>query len=826
MGYGDIKEIGYRISPVLKDLPLKNDESITAIETYENNIYIGTSHGNLLHFHRFEDTTEYIYITSLEVNSLLITKLLCVPYIQRLLVISNRTTFAFSLPELSPCHMKRMKDVNDLQLLDNRILVLSPSKIRIIKIQDDKIMVTKEINYSGAMAGNSCRDSHFIIVANQENYDIIDLDNNRKVPLFAYKSDTEVNPIIISFDKEYLLTILSDANTSMAMFINSSGDVTRGTLTWVGEGYPINGIVIESQYVFSAFESKLVVSSLDSLEPVAEIDNHLFSISSVSQMIVEDEEVKALVDTDIQPVKLQVALNKGKEIYGIYQEHILIQLQQKLLNNEKLEVDVNEFTGAIHDYIIHMLLFTAIKSNKEEEILRILNIEKDGQLIIPPQLALYLFTNSHGSCETFSGLRSLFSELKLPANPEFLKKYIQNLKHDFLNSNLRLYFYGIATERECIDFIARDNFSEYNQLTKSIIETLTNKAKLLSVSEIFKLLVAAKCKELLHDYSIFLSNHILDNKLLENSILLILSGDLDDSDYAKTLISIVKFDKAKGFDVLKRAPKKYQNINTSIMKDLSEDGNNDQAFALLQVSVLEKAFRDDLSLRDDLLNLMAATMKSLHEDIKDQFDLLYEEFVEMNSLEKNKWPKIAWLDFLGICGKSKDLLQFVELYLKTFELGLGSDKVFDGKIFKYYQLFSARDIEGLLEFGDYSTAENLAIAKDPLPRKQFYDSPQLDLPVQSQESLLKILKFYLEKYSAGKPVESAIKHFSEQYFKFIPVLDFLNLIPDSFPLAYLLEYFNETIVELNEDYRDILIRKAVSKAEALRTRKLSKDFSK
>lgn len=157
---------------------------------------------------------------------------------------------------------------------------------------------------------------------------------------------------------------------------------------------------------------------------------------------------------------------------------------------------------------------------------------------------------------------------------------------------------------------------------------------------------------------------------------------------------------------------------------------------------------------------------------------------------------------------------------------MGSDKVFDGKIFKYYQLFSARDIEGLLEFGDYSTAENLAIAKDPLPRKQFYDSPQLDLPVQSQESLLKILKFYLEKYSAGKPVESAIKHFSEQYFKFIPVLDFLNLIPDSFPLAYLLEYFNETIVELNEDYRDILIRKAVSKAEALRTRKLSKDFSK
>lgn len=57
MIYDDIKQIGYRISPVLKDLSLEEDETITAVETFENNIYIGTSHGNLLHFHRFEDTS-------------------------------------------------------------------------------------------------------------------------------------------------------------------------------------------------------------------------------------------------------------------------------------------------------------------------------------------------------------------------------------------------------------------------------------------------------------------------------------------------------------------------------------------------------------------------------------------------------------------------------------------------------------------------------------------------------------------------------------------------------------------------------------------------
>lgn len=65
------------------------------------------------------------------------------------------------------------------------------------------------------------------------------------------------------------------------------------TLTWVGQGYPGKGLAVESQYVFSAFEDKFVVSSLESLETVLETDNDLFSISRVAQVIVEDEEVKS-----------------------------------------------------------------------------------------------------------------------------------------------------------------------------------------------------------------------------------------------------------------------------------------------------------------------------------------------------------------------------------------------------------------------------------------------------------------------------------------------------------------------------------------------------
>ena len=39
--------------------------------------------------------------------------------------------------------MKKMKDVTDLQKLDSLVLVLSPTKIRIINIQADTITLAK-----------------------------------------------------------------------------------------------------------------------------------------------------------------------------------------------------------------------------------------------------------------------------------------------------------------------------------------------------------------------------------------------------------------------------------------------------------------------------------------------------------------------------------------------------------------------------------------------------------------------------------------------------------------------------------------------------------
>ena len=102
----DVGRIRYQISPVIESIHLE-DETITDITTYENNLYVGTSNGQLLHFHRFDDTTEYIPITTINVGTHSVSKILCIESIQRLLVISNRIVLSYVLPELSPCRMKR-----------------------------------------------------------------------------------------------------------------------------------------------------------------------------------------------------------------------------------------------------------------------------------------------------------------------------------------------------------------------------------------------------------------------------------------------------------------------------------------------------------------------------------------------------------------------------------------------------------------------------------------------------------------------------------------------------------------------------------------------
>lgn len=794
----DVGRIRYQISPVIESIHLE-DETITDITTYENNLYVGTSNGQLLHFHRFDDTTEYIPITTINVGTHSVSKILCIESIQRLLVISNRIVLSYVLPELSPCRMKKMKDVTDLQKLDSLVLVLSPTKIRIINIQADTITLAKEINYQGGVACRSCKDSNFIVVANNESYDIIDLDNNRKVPLFSYKSESTVHPWIIPFDGEYLLSVLSDTNTSMAMFINSVGDVTRGTLTWVDKGYPENSIALEGEYVFALFKNKMIVSSLVSLDTVLEMENPGYTITKVPPAIVNDKSLANIIDT-IQPTA-SLILTNGKQIFGLHKVHKLVEIQQQFINDSLTELNPASYTGNARDYITYLALVQAVITKNDDKFWEFANQETNEQLVVSPQFVFYILGGGEKHLP-FPGLKEICQHYGTYKNDKLLKKYIQGLPDKYLSTDIKLYYYQNCTNEEGLAFTERVTFEDNPQ---PIIDLLIHQHRIKCASEVYKKV------PLLIEYNTFINKHLLDS-LVDDAVALLLSGKLDENEYSKTLISLLKFDDKRGIGVLKNGPSKYYNINQTVMKDLSETTQDEKGYLLLRIELMEITENSS----EELLQLIVQAMNLLYDSLKDEFTLLHQEFRRLNSLENERWPKLSWQNFLDISGKSKELLTFVELYLKSFELAREAP---DGPIFDYHRMFNNHDIDALLEFGDYSTAESIATGTNPFPKKTFYGT--MDFTSQpSTTGLIQILNFYLTQYSSGKQVENTIKHFAEAYYHTIAPWQFLQLIPPDFPLAHLVGYFHLVTTDQTQQYRDVLIRKSISRAENLRTKKL------
>lgn len=320
------RELSILRSEVLLELPTSIGGEVSCITTFQDNLYIGTTEGRVAHYYQFEDVDEYILLSQFEVSTdrNCIQKMLVLPNLARLLVLSGNIATIYSLPELSPLNIGKLKDINDFLLLsyslranpttslptDDKVVVFTPTKIRILTIKQDLIRLSKDINYVGSIKGVSTASrmssnfSNLVLVANHTNYDIIDMQNSRKIPLFEYdqpESTEKVTPYIIPYipkdnngDEEYMLTIKSDESTSIAMFINSLGDVTRGTISFMNMGYPANLVVSEWPYVLGIFNNgdipTLSISSLVTLDNIEKIQLKSFlNIEPLSNDFKETE---------------------------------------------------------------------------------------------------------------------------------------------------------------------------------------------------------------------------------------------------------------------------------------------------------------------------------------------------------------------------------------------------------------------------------------------------------------------------------------------------------------------------------------------------------
>ncbi|PWW78374.1 hypothetical protein C7212DRAFT_364439 [Tuber magnatum] len=229
----------YILQDLVDDLPLGAPENpnveITCLEVWEENLYVGTSTHELLHFVSIPATPASV-TSAKPPNSIYmlasrpqppptpagtatppyIKKILVLPTTSTALVLSSAGFLSFyTLPEFSPVSgAPKLKDVafiggQDLNEVEEErsaaaegrqvnvgrgklIVVLAKGKLRMIRIGEVARLV-KDIELK-ARAVEAVRRSMIACISTAENYALVDVDNIRQIPLFPISSIPASDP--------------------------------------------------------------------------------------------------------------------------------------------------------------------------------------------------------------------------------------------------------------------------------------------------------------------------------------------------------------------------------------------------------------------------------------------------------------------------------------------------------------------------------------------------------------------------------------------------------------------------------------------------------
>ncbi|KAL7274274.1 hypothetical protein RUND412_002837 [Rhizina undulata] len=212
------------------DVQGKQNIEITCLESLEDNLYVGTSSHEIVHFFSIPPTPSplsqgppkptYILasrhlITSSSTNTSAasyIKQILLIPSVSRALVLSSTGLLSFyTLPEFAPAFdgqtLAQVSYIGGLDLNEEEeearlaaageelegdkrgklVMVLAKKKIRMIRI-GEKVLLVKDIELPLSMM--VARREHIACLATSENYALVDVDNIRRIPLFPITSSS------------------------------------------------------------------------------------------------------------------------------------------------------------------------------------------------------------------------------------------------------------------------------------------------------------------------------------------------------------------------------------------------------------------------------------------------------------------------------------------------------------------------------------------------------------------------------------------------------------------------------------------------------------
>lgn len=203
-----------------------------------------------------------------------ITRILLLPTVSQALVLSHNSISFFTLPEFSPLGLGRIREVNSMSLdldhvstdqdLEVRVTVFTKKLIRIVRVRERDVKLVRDVDYPSALMG--IQRSSLALVANDTSYDLIDLNNVRKIPLFPIcnsgdNGDTKLHPHVapVTADEFLVTSGSSESEPAMGLVVNVFGDISRGTIAWTG--YP-SVVAVEYPYCAAVVGNELQFHSL------------------------------------------------------------------------------------------------------------------------------------------------------------------------------------------------------------------------------------------------------------------------------------------------------------------------------------------------------------------------------------------------------------------------------------------------------------------------------------------------------------------------------------------------------------------------------------
>lgn len=813
-----------------------------SVASFGSNLYVGLQSGELLHFHKFDDAPDYLLISQLSFEGP-IAKLLVLEEIDRLVVLGGTTAHVHSLPELSTCRIDKIEDVNDVTILqavrkqdkptkvpvkDAKVVFYGSTKIRLLLLTGDAYKVLKDIPYTHAIHGVSCilgtstNYSNLTLVANKSNYEIVDLQQTRKISLFEYTSGDTV-PHIVPFSttekEEYLLTVQSDEKTSIGMFIDSLGDVTRGTISW-DVGYP-SGLAVCGDHVIGSFGDKLVFTSLTSQQVLLSEELSQWDIDETFLVLLS--EAVPFIDQLLHEIVGQhpmasssVVIQTPLALYVLHEEDRLVRLVDKVTQAFK-GGDVKGILSSVGD--------TAF-----EKALRPLLQLQAGDVVVDDlaadQMWVLLACYEPVAVESYPGIKRLIPLIKPKAelHEPLLKKLYP------VHPELRKLVYTVTGLDRLVATVDTDDWSGPSTEIIDVLRERQAYAALLNAFDKQKAAADERCRlvlELLrgdiHDPAYHMENGIINGvELVHLGYSLI--KDIEDEDvYTELLLEFLKVAPDAGLAYLKKNKSSHKKAHSLILQGI-DSGEVD--FSSLKIEYLEQSFGENTSdplLLNQLLGELISTLKAFDNTHRTNFSILQKTYQVENMLTDSHWPKPLWCDFLRTHGVRSECKHLVEVYLKVFELLLGrvllgnSEAIEVDELFSYLRQVHSPRYQDLLEVHDWTSAEFVVVHGHlPFPSQPYYFKDMRSHYKTVQEPKQQLFELFGACLATTDTRGSILytQHFVATYQQHISLVEMLALVPDYVPMAYLKDVLVKILVELDANVREGVLRKTLQRADA------------